>query len=94
MSWRKDQLLDAEHIEHNIRMREYFHDCPDCQRERQFVRIEKSDFDKFTKALLAAPTPPKTFVTMEGALDWLVRYRAWFDGERREAVPSVGPAKT
>lgn len=36
MNWRKDQLADAERIEHDIRSREYLHDCLDCRRERQF----------------------------------------------------------
>lgn len=36
--------------------------------------------------LLLAPTPPGTFLSVDGANDWLARYRRWFDSQRTAAI--------
>ena len=42
------------------------------------------------RALLYAPSPPGTFISVEVANEWLGRYRAWFDELREQPIKKSG----
>ena len=61
-------------------------DSKDCQ----WLYAKAEQHAGMRRALLYAPSPPGTFISVEGANQWLVRYRTWFDELREQAIEKSG----
>ena len=63
---------------------------PETNEETLAAIIGETAAAEMRRALLYAPSPLGTFISVEGANEWLGRYRAWFDELREQATEKSG----